>query len=238
MKTPRTSPTDTIHADWWPLGEDCLIKTYLSGWDRYTLRAQIRAMRVEAEARPGGLDLQLLNYETVLFIMERAVVSTTLTFADGSPVHPITEDFQRLDEPDVEFIGAQINERLALWQGEPPPATQEEADEATFSGRPPHDEGDSGEALTRGNAPRINGGSAPVAVSEQLADAPVDLPQPTGGVHRQDALPAGDGARRATRAVGGGLSGVDQMPTTRPVERRACSVSGIRTPRPRASTRA
>lgn len=151
-KAPRSTPTDTIHAEWWDAGEEVTIKTYLSGYDRFQFRAFMRKARADAEEH--GADKELLDYEIALALMTFGIVSTTLTFNDGSPVNPTLDDYKRLDERDVEYVVTAISERLDLWTRAPAPATKEEADAARFRPGPALSEGPAGKAHRRRNAAR------------------------------------------------------------------------------------
>jgi hypothetical protein len=117
VKTPKTTPTETITRDTWE-GETATIKTYLSGWDKMLLQATLKKKRADAEEQ--SLDASLVSYEMALCLMQFAIVGTTLTFDDGTPVQCTVDDFKRLDEDDVAFICQAIDANLDLWTRDEP----------------------------------------------------------------------------------------------------------------------
>lgn len=152
MKTPKTTPTETIHADWWEPGETVTIKTYLSGWDKMQLQAHLK--RASAAAEQADLDEGLASYEMALRYMEFGVVAISLTFADGSPVQVDFEDYKRLSDRDVNYICSTLKDRIDRWAKSTPAGTEEDRRQERFPAEQTLPARVAGEAQARRPAPR------------------------------------------------------------------------------------
>lgn len=101
-----TSATKEIHAEWWPEGEDAMIKR-LGYLDKRRIRQRCIVMDAAPDAE-GNVHGTLDEAEWYLASMEYGIASWTLK--DGDEDVPCTpENMARLEEVDMEFIVEEIH---------------------------------------------------------------------------------------------------------------------------------
>jgi hypothetical protein len=124
VKIPKTTPSETVHAPWWPEGEDAEVQTFLSGMDQMLLGDHLEQVR--AEATEKGYSPRTISYVCALAYLTQTVVRTTRRHLDGSLVRVTLEDFQRLSADDVTFLLDESSARVGLWSRPSAAATEEE----------------------------------------------------------------------------------------------------------------
>jgi hypothetical protein len=113
VKTPKGTPSETVHAPWWPEGEDAEVKTFLSGWDTLLLGDSLEQVRTEATEE--GHSARAITYLSALTYLTQTVVRTTRRHRDGSLVRVSVDDFKQLSMEDVNFLVDEAGTRVGLW---------------------------------------------------------------------------------------------------------------------------